>query len=170
MQRCGYEAPQGEIETTLAQLRAELLGFARVGQHDQLFALGGQSLLAVRLLSRALHRGLRFSTSGLFQSPVLKELASKIDLEPHRNTTQVLSVHATGSQPPLFFIPTVLRDCSYVLSLAIKELQPRARGIFLRGKATSFVAFIDVTVTCKSISRSEAKTVLEMVGALRVLR
>ncbi len=38
MQRGGHEVPQGEIETTLAQLRAELLGLARVGRHDQLFA------------------------------------------------------------------------------------------------------------------------------------
>ncbi|MBT1517022.1 hypothetical protein KIP88_42355 [Bradyrhizobium sp. SRL28] len=43
MQRGGYEAPQGEIETALEQLRAELLGLARVGRHDQLFALGGHS-------------------------------------------------------------------------------------------------------------------------------
>ncbi|MBT1517021.1 hypothetical protein KIP88_42350 [Bradyrhizobium sp. SRL28] len=45
----------------------------------------------------------------------------KIDLEPHRNTAQVLSVRATGSQPPIFFVPTGLGDCSYVLSLA-KEM------------------------------------------------
>ncbi|WP_161855420.1 thioesterase domain-containing protein [Bradyrhizobium sp. CCBAU 051011] len=33
----------------------------------------------------------------------------------------MLSVRATGSQPPLFFVPTGLGDCSYVLSLA-KEM------------------------------------------------
>ncbi|MGY3610258.1 hypothetical protein ACWGQQ_41100, partial [Bradyrhizobium sp. Lot33] len=39
---CG--APQGEIETALAQLRAELLGIEQVGRPDHVFALGGHSL------------------------------------------------------------------------------------------------------------------------------
>ena len=47
-----YEAPQGEIEETLARLWSELLGVERVGRQDHFFELGGHSLLAVRLLSR----------------------------------------------------------------------------------------------------------------------
>ncbi|MCP3468526.1 phosphopantetheine-binding protein (plasmid) [Bradyrhizobium sp. CCGUVB23] len=51
--RRSYEPPQGEIETALATLWAELLGLERVGRHDHFFELGGQSLLAVRLLEPA---------------------------------------------------------------------------------------------------------------------
>ncbi|MBO4228605.1 amino acid adenylation domain-containing protein, partial [Bradyrhizobium neotropicale] len=50
--RAAYEPPQGEIEAALAELWAELLGVERVGRHDHFFALGGHSLVAVRLLSR----------------------------------------------------------------------------------------------------------------------
>ncbi|WP_339156981.1 non-ribosomal peptide synthase/polyketide synthase [Bradyrhizobium sp. 2S1] len=112
-----YAPPQGEIETALAQIWAELLGVERVGRHDHFFELGGHSLLAVQLLSRAVDLGLKFSAADLFQAPVLKELASKIHFEPEPSSAGVICVRETGSQPPLFFVPTGLGDCSYVLSL-----------------------------------------------------
>uniref|UniRef100_UPI001FD9C4D5 thioesterase domain-containing protein n=1 Tax=Bradyrhizobium sp. th-b2 TaxID=172088 RepID=UPI001FD9C4D5 len=100
-----------------AQIWAELLGVERVGRHDHFFELGGHSLLAVQLLSRAVDLGLKFSAADLFQAPVLKELASKIHFEPEPSSAGVICVRETGSQPPLFFVPTGLGDCSYVLSL-----------------------------------------------------
>ncbi|MDL2410744.1 thioesterase domain-containing protein, partial [Rhizobium calliandrae] len=119
--RAPYEAPQGEIETALAQIWTELLGIERVGRHDNFFELGGHSLLAVQLLSRAFDLGFKLSAANLFQAPFLKELASKVHLEPQPSRPGVICVRETGSQPPLFFVPTGLGDCSYVLSLA-KEM------------------------------------------------
>ncbi|MER8785366.1 amino acid adenylation domain-containing protein [Mesorhizobium sp. M1006] len=115
--RAAYEAPRGAVETALAQIWAELLGVERVGRHDNFFELGGHSLLAVQLLSRALDLGLDFSAADLFQAPVLKELASKIHLEPQPRSRGVISIRPTGSQPPLFFVPTGFGDCSYVVGL-----------------------------------------------------
>ena len=48
-----YAAPEGELEEGLAALWTEALGIAPVGVHDNLFELGGDSLLAIRLLSLA---------------------------------------------------------------------------------------------------------------------
>ncbi len=45
-----YEAPQGEVEQTLAQIWQELLHVERVGRRDNFFALGGHSLLIVHLI------------------------------------------------------------------------------------------------------------------------
>src|SRR5262249_25687003 len=42
----GYEAPVGEIESTLARTWAEVLQVERVSRHDNFFELGGHSLLA----------------------------------------------------------------------------------------------------------------------------
>ena len=47
-----YEAPVGEIETTICQIWEELLGLERVGRHDHFFDLGGHSLLAVQVVSQ----------------------------------------------------------------------------------------------------------------------
>jgi acyl-coenzyme A synthetase/AMP-(fatty) acid ligase len=44
-----YDAPQGEVETRIAQLWMELLKVERVGRRDNFFELGGHSLLAVSL-------------------------------------------------------------------------------------------------------------------------
>ena len=45
-----YAAPEGEVETTLAAIWAELLHVERVGRNDNFFELGGHSLLVVVLL------------------------------------------------------------------------------------------------------------------------
>nr|WP_325052688.1 non-ribosomal peptide synthetase [Sinorhizobium meliloti] len=119
--RAAYAAPQGAIETALAEIWAELLGVERVGRNDNFFELGGHSLLAVQLLSRASDLGLKFSAADLFQAPVLTDFATKIHLGPQLSNPGVISVQATGSQPPLFFVPTGLGDCSYVPSL-VKEM------------------------------------------------
>jgi pyochelin synthetase len=46
------EAPADELEQRLAALWEELLGIERVGRNDDLFALGGDSLLVARLVGR----------------------------------------------------------------------------------------------------------------------
>ncbi|WP_190285783.1 non-ribosomal peptide synthetase [Montanilutibacter psychrotolerans] len=77
--RRAFEAPQGEIETVLAQHWQALLGIERVGRHDHFFEMGGHSLVAVRLLSRvgeAFDIALPLAT--LFARPTLAELATAI--------------------------------------------------------------------------------------------
>ncbi|MDF0732855.1 amino acid adenylation domain-containing protein, partial [Pseudomonas entomophila] len=70
-----YEAPQGDIETLLAEVWGELLGVERVGRHDNFFELGGHSLLAVTLAARLRARGLDLEVQGLFGAPDLAALA-----------------------------------------------------------------------------------------------
>ena len=47
-----YEAPQGEVEETLARIWSEVLRVERVSRHDNFFELGGHSLLALRMFAR----------------------------------------------------------------------------------------------------------------------
>jgi acyl carrier protein len=77
--RRGYEAPQGEIEQSLANLWQELLGVERVGRHDNFFDLGGHSLLAVRMLSHLFNNlNVEIEISTLFNYPQLSLFAKKV--------------------------------------------------------------------------------------------
>ncbi|RWL81959.1 MAG: amino acid adenylation domain-containing protein [Mesorhizobium sp.] len=115
--RAAYAAPQGEVETALASIWAELIGVERIGRHDHFFELGGHSLLAMQLLSRASKLGLKLSSSDLFRTPILKDLASVANLDRQPGNPGAVPIHAKGSQPPLFFVPTGSGDCSYAVKL-----------------------------------------------------
>ncbi|MES2939619.1 MAG: non-ribosomal peptide synthase/polyketide synthase [Pseudomonadota bacterium] len=73
-----YEEPEGEVETTLAQLWAELLNVERIGRHDDFFALGGHSLLAVQLIERMRQAGLHADVRTLFVATSLASLAAQV--------------------------------------------------------------------------------------------
>ncbi|HEX7240343.1 MAG TPA: amino acid adenylation domain-containing protein, partial [Longimicrobiaceae bacterium] len=47
-----YVAPAGELEERMAELWQDLLGFERIGAHDDFFSLGGHSLMATQLVMR----------------------------------------------------------------------------------------------------------------------
>jgi len=74
-----YEPPRGEVETTLADIWAEVLKLERVGRHDNFFELGGHSLLAVRMISRVRPAlGVEVALSALFAQPVLADFACSL--------------------------------------------------------------------------------------------
>ncbi|RZI26252.1 non-ribosomal peptide synthetase [Pseudomonas orientalis] len=73
-----YEAPQGEVETLLAQIWQDVLKLERVGRHDHFFELGGHSLLAVSLIERMRRVGLSADVRVLFSQPSLAALAAAV--------------------------------------------------------------------------------------------
>ncbi|MCI0996476.1 non-ribosomal peptide synthetase, partial [Pseudomonas corrugata] len=73
-----YEAPQGEVEQTLARLWAEVLKVEQIGRHDHFFELGGHSLLAVTLIERMRQAGLSADVRVLFSQPTLAALAAAV--------------------------------------------------------------------------------------------
>ncbi|KAG0092958.1 hypothetical protein BGZ92_008022, partial [Podila epicladia] len=76
--RQAYEAPQGEIETALANIWSKLLKIERISRHDSFFALGGHSLLAVQMIESLRRLGLTVSVRALFDKPILKALAQSL--------------------------------------------------------------------------------------------
>ena len=70
------EAPQTDNEQTLATIWQDLLGMESVSRDDHFFALGGDSILALQVVSRARQQGLALTPKHLFEKPTLRALAA----------------------------------------------------------------------------------------------
>lgn len=74
-----YVAPRTDIERSLADFWSDLLGVTEVGVEDDFFALGGHSLIAVRLFAMIRRQWkLDFPISVLFEAPTIARCAAKI--------------------------------------------------------------------------------------------
>ncbi|WP_316528802.1 non-ribosomal peptide synthase/polyketide synthase [Kitasatospora brasiliensis] len=70
-----YVAPRPGTEQRLAAIWAEVLGMERVGARDNFFALGGDSILSIQIVSRARSAGLTLTTKDVFRYQNIAELA-----------------------------------------------------------------------------------------------
>jgi len=75
-QTIGNRAPESQRENILAQFFKQLTGVDSVGIHDSFFALGGDSILAIRLVGLAKQAGLGFGVRDVFLSPSIAALAA----------------------------------------------------------------------------------------------
>ncbi|MFC8384149.1 non-ribosomal peptide synthase/polyketide synthase, partial [Nocardia sp. NPDC057272] len=71
-----FRAARNPIEQTIAEVFAEVLGVERVGVDDSFFALGGDSIVSIQLVSRAKARGVLFSPRNVFEQRTVAGLAS----------------------------------------------------------------------------------------------
>ncbi|EKS9796440.1 MULTISPECIES: non-ribosomal peptide synthetase [Burkholderia] len=69
------DAPQGAVETVLAEVWQAVLKAPKVGRDDNFFELGGDSILVLQVIARARKRGVRFTPKQLFDGPTVAELA-----------------------------------------------------------------------------------------------
>lgn len=73
------EPPRSPTERTLAAIWAEVLGREAVGLHENFFALGGDSILSIQVVSRAAAAGLRLTPKDLFERQTVATLAAVAD-------------------------------------------------------------------------------------------
>ncbi|MBJ2221755.1 non-ribosomal peptide synthetase, partial [Pseudomonas sp. MF7453] len=98
-----YAAPQGEIETVLAQIWAEVLQVQRVGRRDHFFELGGHSLLAMRMVSQVRQRlGVELALGDLFANAELAAVAELL-AQAGRSTLPDILPANRDEQMPLSF-------------------------------------------------------------------
>jgi amino acid adenylation domain-containing protein len=74
-----YIAPEGQVETEVARIWSEVLKVEQVGRLDNFFALGGRSLLAVRVVARVRQvMDVELTTRDVFDHSTLSSLAEQI--------------------------------------------------------------------------------------------
>ncbi|HMJ67009.1 MAG TPA: HAD-IIIC family phosphatase, partial [Candidatus Binatia bacterium] len=101
-----YTPPRTQIEQELCGMWQRLLGIERVGVYDDFFALGGSSLLAVRLfaqIEKLLGKALPLVV--LFESPTIEKLAQTIEQRREQtSSTSIVPIQTAGSKPPLILV------------------------------------------------------------------
>ncbi|RZK73039.1 MAG: non-ribosomal peptide synthetase, partial [Rhodococcus sp. (in: high G+C Gram-positive bacteria)] len=97
-----HRAPRTAAEHTLASVFAEVLGLDQVGLDESFFALGGDSILSIRLVSRAKARGLVFTPQQVFEHRTVAALAAESDITEGETTVALaeLAGGGIGTFPP----------------------------------------------------------------------
>ncbi|MET0399846.1 MAG: amino acid adenylation domain-containing protein, partial [Longimicrobiaceae bacterium] len=129
--------PRDALELALAGVWEEVLGASPVGVRDNFFAVGGHSLLAVRLMARVeTVLGARLPLTTLFAAPTVEELAALLREETAGGeASPLVPIRASGERAPLFFVHPVGGDvlCYAPLARHLGAAQPfyalRSRGL-----------------------------------------
>ena len=68
--------PLTPIEKTLADIWSSILQVDHIGRHDNFFELGGDSILSIRIISKAHELGLQLTPRDIFRHQTIAELAA----------------------------------------------------------------------------------------------
>ncbi len=121
-------SPRDAIEQQLAIIWMELLACSAVDIEDNFFALGGNSLLAIRLVAALQnHFGQTLPLASLFAQPTIRQLAEQLrhsGVAEHWSPLVTMQPH--GDQPPFFCVHPVGGDvlAYYALARQLGPAQP----------------------------------------------
>jgi thioester reductase-like protein len=128
------EAPRGPIEELVHQLFCELLPGKTVGIRDDFFALGGDSLLAVELVSLLdVRLDVAVPASVVFENPTVESLAHAVVGHIHGETARAAVTPATLAADAQLH-PSIHPACE------VAAAPPRT--LFLTGATGFFGAFV----------------------------
>ncbi len=127
------DPPTSPIEARLVELWREVLGHERIGVRDNFFSLGGDSILILRLVSRARRLGLGIEPRELFAAPTIAALASS-----------VVEVRPTSVPAATFEGGSVWRLSPMQESMLVFHLLNPGSGVYFNQEIYSFDEEIDV--------------------------
>ena len=93
------------LQLQLIAIWEEVLGVSEIGIRDNFFDLGGNSLLAMRMLQRAEAAcGKEILPATLFRNPTIENLAAEIARDVIREAPPLLHVNESGTKTPFFYL------------------------------------------------------------------
>jgi fengycin family lipopeptide synthetase B len=96
---CGDQvSPRSHVEKIVAETWQQVLGVERVGIYDNFFALGGDSILSLQIVSRLNQAGFTMTPQDLFQHPTVAELSAALE---HTRTAVHAESGPVGGPVPL---------------------------------------------------------------------
>jgi len=98
----GYEAPKTELEQQVCNVWQAILGVDKVGRSDNFFALGGDSIKAIAMVSKV-STDLNYACDArmLFESQDLSSFTNSLLLAPKQHDQEVLKVVERSAHMPL---------------------------------------------------------------------
>ncbi|WP_019634301.1 amino acid adenylation domain-containing protein [Actinomadura atramentaria] len=99
--------PRTEREEALCRAVADALGLESVGADVSFFELGGDSVTALRLVTRAAQAGIELTPRDVFTHQTVEALARLDELDDAARGLGfevMLPIRTEGSRPPLFFV------------------------------------------------------------------
>jgi amino acid adenylation domain-containing protein len=145
----GFVAPQGDDEYTLCAIWEEILGVAPVGTHDDFFALGGNSLIAIQLASRLRARfGVEVPLRTLFRASTVAAQAGEI--------ARAVTPPAAAIAPRASGVPVAPSFAQQRLCF-IAKLDPAASAAYHIMKALRLTGPLDRTALQATLDRVVAR-------------
>ncbi|GCE31295.1 non-ribosomal peptide synthetase [Dictyobacter alpinus] len=131
-----YVAPRNALEQTLTEIWSEVLGVKRVGIHHDFFALGGHSLLTVRLVTQIQKRcGQRIPLAAIFQYRSIAELGKVLQTAPDATSW---TAQEQGDLSPADLRAEAMLDLQTCPEVWPSKLELEPENILLTG-ATGFL-------------------------------
>jgi amino acid adenylation domain-containing protein len=97
--------PKPGMEERLAAVWKDVLGVDRLGAHDDFFDLGGQSILATRLVARLRGElGVDVPVAMLVQAPTVEAMARALAAGERAVRLPLVPLQTFGDRPPLFMV------------------------------------------------------------------
>ncbi len=101
--------PAGPLEEQIAEIWRETLKLESIGAGDDFFLLGGDSLLAVEVVTRVSARIVDIQHVSIYENPRLRDFARAVQnqLEDPKqiDSSSIVPIRVTGDRPPLFCLP-----------------------------------------------------------------
>lgn len=114
-----FRYPHTEIEKQLVKIWKNVLGVERIGTNDNFFNVGGDSILAIQIISKANQEGIYIQPGHLFQFQTIRELANAVEKNVKVGESKsLLPLQTKGDNPPIFFVPGSGGNAMYLQKLS----------------------------------------------------